>query len=155
MRTSLSAIALATALSICASPSQAQTAEELLNDGKNTDNVAHLRHGLRPEALQPAQADQQVEREAARAGVEHDALERLLGEQAQPLVYNGVMYVINAAWTFAIDVGTGRQIWRTQVDYDPAAPRVVVLRRVEQRPARSTTASSSARRSTRTSSRST
>ena len=36
-----------------------------------------------------------------------------LGELAQPTVYNGVMYVVNGKWTFAIDVETGRQIWRT------------------------------------------
>ena len=36
-----------------------------------------------------------------------------LGELAAPTIYNGVMYVINGKWTFAIDVETGRQIWRT------------------------------------------
>ena len=38
-----------------------------------------------------------------------------MGELAQPTVYNGVMYVVNGNWTFAIDVATGRQIWRTPV----------------------------------------
>jgi alcohol dehydrogenase (cytochrome c) len=47
------------------------------------------------------------------------------GEQAQPLIYSGVMYVTNVKWTVAIDVATGRQIWRTPVDWDPATPRVV------------------------------
>lgn len=37
------------------------------------------------------------------------------GELSQPTVYEGVMYVVNADWTFAIDVATGRQIWRTPV----------------------------------------
>jgi outer membrane protein assembly factor BamB len=37
------------------------------------------------------------------------------GELAAPTIYNGVMYVINGKWTFAIDVETGRQIWRTPV----------------------------------------
>ena len=38
------------------------------------------------------------------------------GELAAPTIYNGVMYVIDGKWTFAIDVETGRQIWRTPVD---------------------------------------
>ena len=41
------------------------------------------------------------------------------GELAAPTVYDGVMYVINGKWTFAIDVETGRQIWRTPVEIDP------------------------------------
>ena len=46
------------------------------------------------------------------------------GELAQPVVYNGVMYVVNGNWTFAIDLATGRQIWRAPVNYDRAALRV-------------------------------
>ena len=41
-----------------------------------------------------------------------------MGELAAPTVYNGVMYVINGKWTFAIDVETGRQIWRTPVELE-------------------------------------
>ena len=47
-----------------------------------------------------------------------------MGELSQPTVYNGVMYVVNGNWTFAIDVATGRQIWRTPVNYDRGALRV-------------------------------
>ena len=34
------------------------------------------------------------------------------------------MYVVNGNWTFAIDVATGQQIWRTPVEYDRGAARV-------------------------------
>ena len=47
-----------------------------------------------------------------------------MGELSQPTVYNGVMYVVNGNWTFAIDIATGRQIWRTPVNFDRAALRV-------------------------------
>ena len=47
------------------------------------------------------------------------------GEQAQPLVYNGVMYVANVKRVVAIDVGTGRQVWETPLEWDPAVARVV------------------------------
>ena len=43
------------------------------------------------------------------------------GETAQPTIYNGVMYVINAKWTFAIDVASGRQLWRTEAEWPPEA----------------------------------
>jgi outer membrane protein assembly factor BamB len=43
---------------------------------------------------------------------------------AQPTIYNGVMYVVNGHWTFALDVATGQQIWRTPVEYERGAARV-------------------------------
>ena len=44
-----------------------------------------------------------------------------MGELAAPTIYDGVMYVINGKWTFAIDVETGRQIWRTPVQFEPGS----------------------------------
>jgi alcohol dehydrogenase (cytochrome c) len=46
------------------------------------------------------------------------------GELAAPTIYNGVMYVINGKWTFAIDVETGKLIWRTPVEFEPGVLRV-------------------------------
>src|SRR5258708_25371666 len=34
------------------------------------------------------------------------------------------MYVVNGNWTFALDVATGQQIWRTPVEYERGAARV-------------------------------
>jgi len=45
------------------------------------------------------------------------------GELAAPAIYNGVMYVINGKWTFAIDVETGKQIWRTAVELESGISR--------------------------------
>ena len=50
------------------------------------------------------------------------------GELAAPTIYNGVMYVINGRWTFAIDVATGRQIWRTRVEVEPGVQRAAITR---------------------------
>jgi alcohol dehydrogenase (cytochrome c) len=47
---------------------------------------------------------------------------------AEPTIYNGVMYVINGKWSFAIDVETGRQIWRTPVRLEPASRRAAFHR---------------------------
>ena len=53
------------------------------------------------------------------------SLDNQWGEQAQPLVYNGVMYVTDAKATVAIDVATGKQIWKTPVDWPADMVRVV------------------------------
>ena len=58
-----------------------------------------------------------------------------MGELSQPTIYNGVMYVVNGNWTFAIDVATGRQIWRTPVNYDRAALRVATAGAIMRGPA--------------------
>jgi alcohol dehydrogenase (cytochrome c) len=47
-----------------------------------------------------------------------------MGELSQPTIYQGVMYIVNGNWTFALDVATGRQIWRTPVEYDRAVLRI-------------------------------
>ena len=78
-----------------------------------------------------------------------------MGELSQPTIYDGVMYVVNGNWTFAIDVATGSQIWRTPVNYDRAALRVAPLARSCAGRRRSMRENSFGRRWTRMSSRST
>jgi len=105
-------------------PAFAQTQQELVNDGSNTDNV--LTYGMgysqnrysRLKEINTANVKRLVP-------VWNVSLSSNYGEQGQPLVYNGVMYVTNAEFTVAIDVSTGRQIWRTPVEWDPATPRIV------------------------------
>ncbi|RJG46263.1 PQQ-dependent dehydrogenase, methanol/ethanol family [Mesorhizobium sp. DCY119] len=41
------------------------------------------------------------------------------GEEAQPLVYNGVIYTTTHNATMAIDAATGRQLWRAAFEYPP------------------------------------
>ena len=110
-------------LSCCFQTSFSQTTQELLNDGKNTDNV--LTHGMGYDARSWS-ALKQINKSNVRrlVPVWNFSLANDMGELSQPTVYNGVMYVVNGNWTFAIDVATGRQIWRTPVNYDRAALRV-------------------------------
>ena len=98
----------------------AQTAEELRNPGKNTDNV--ITQGLGYDLKNYSPLDQ-INRSNVRRLVPIWSMSLMndQGELAQPTVYNGVMYVINGKWTFAIDIGTGQQIWRTPVELDPDA----------------------------------
>src|SRR3989449_338728 len=101
----------------------AQTAEELVNDGKNTENVTTFGMGYDLKMYSPLK---QINKSNVRRLVPiwSFSLANDMGEHSQPTIYNGVMYVVNGSWTFAIDVGTGRQIWRTPVQYERAALRV-------------------------------
>src|SRR5258705_3729612 len=119
MKNLLAALLLCTA---CA-PAFAQTAEELLNDGKNTENVLTFGMGYDLRMYSPLN---QINKSNIKRLVPiwNLSLMNDMGELSQPTIYNGVMYVVNGNWTFAIDVATGNQIWRTPVQYDRAALRV-------------------------------
>jgi alcohol dehydrogenase (cytochrome c) len=47
------------------------------------------------------------------------------GQESQPLVIDGVMYVTTHKSTVAIDPLTGRQIWKHEINYPPQTPRIV------------------------------
>ena len=89
-------------LRMVALPVYAQTLEELKSDGKNTDNVGMGYHQNRYSSLK------QINKSNVKrlVPVWNLSLDNQWGEQAQPLVYNGVMYVTNARHTVIIDVAT-------------------------------------------------
>jgi len=113
---------LASVVGLCCSPALAQTMDELLNDGKNTDNVLTLSMGFARQSYSPLN---QINKGNVRrlVPVWSTSLMNDMGELAAPVVHNGVMYAINGKWTFAIDVETGQQIWRTPVQLEPGTPR--------------------------------
>jgi hypothetical protein len=100
------------------------TAEELRNDPKNTDNVLTYGMGYHQNRYSTLR---QINKQTVKRLVPawNVSLNSGYGEQAQPLVYNGVMYVTDAEYTVAIDIESGKQLWRTPVEFDPATPRVV------------------------------
>ena len=114
---------LALLLMACCAAVQAQTADELLNEGKNTENVTLLGTGYDLKMFSPLK---QINKSNIKRLVPlwTFSLSNDMGELSQPTIYNGVMYVVNGNWTFAIDVGSGRQIWRTPVNYDRGALRM-------------------------------
>src|SRR5262247_1151123 len=115
--------AIASVLAIATSAS-AQTLDDLRNDGKNPDNVLTYGMGYHQQRYSPLT---QIDRSTIKrlVPVWNLSLDNQWGEQAQPLVHNGVMYVTNAKATVAIDVATGKQIWKTPVEWLPETPRVV------------------------------
>ena len=58
-----------------------------------------------------------------------------LGEEAQPLVFNGVMYVTNFNSTLAINALTGRILWKHNLELDAGVPRVICCGQVNRGPA--------------------
>jgi alcohol dehydrogenase (cytochrome c) len=103
-------------------PLLAQTMDELLRPDRNTDNVLTHSMGLDRKSYSPLK---QIDKSNVRRLVPiwNASVMNEMGELAAPTVYNGVMYVINGKWTFAIDVETGRQIWRTLAEIEPGTPR--------------------------------
>jgi alcohol dehydrogenase (cytochrome c) len=103
-------------------PALAQSMNDLLNDGKNTDNVLTLSMGFDRKNYSPLN---QINKNNVKrlVPVWSTSLMNDMGELAAPVVHNGVIYAINGKWTFAIDVDTGQQIWRTPVQLEPGTPR--------------------------------
>ena len=107
-------------LCLWCAPGYAQTAEELLNAGNNTDNVPLQGMGYDLKNYSPLD---QINKSNVKRLVPIWSMSLMndFGETAQPTIYNGVMYVINATWTFAIDIATGRQLWRTEAHWEREA----------------------------------
>ena len=104
-----------------------QTDAQLRADGTkagSTDNVLTYGMGYHQNRYSPLN---QITKSNVKRMVPvwNTSLDNELGEQAQPLIYDGVMYVSNARWTYAIDPLSGKMIWRTAVNFDADTPRVV------------------------------
>src|SRR6266403_4559465 len=99
-----------------------QTTEELVNDGKNAENVTTQSMGYDRKSYSPLK---QINKSNVKRLVPiwSTSLMNDQGELAAPTIYSGVMYVINGQWTFAIDVETGKQIWRTPVELESGIQR--------------------------------
>ena len=78
----------------------AQTTDELVNDGKNPDNVTTQSMGYDRKSYSPLK---QINKSNVKrlVPVWSTSLMNDMGELAAPTIYNGVMYVINGKWTFA------------------------------------------------------
>src|SRR5262249_53240280 len=118
---------LATLLGAWPACGLAQTMEELVNDGKNTDNVLNHSMGFDRKSYS---ALKQINKSNVKRLVPiwSTSLMNDWGELSAPTVYNGVIYAINGKWTFAIDVETGRQLWRTPVELEPEITRRGITR---------------------------
>lgn len=109
-------------LAFSVAPLLTQTMQDLINDGKNADNVLTQSMGYDRKSYSPL-------KEINKSNVKRlvpvwsTSVMNDQGELAQPTIYNGVMYIVNGKWTFAIDVETGKQIWRTPVEIEAGITR--------------------------------
>ena len=105
----------------------AQTTGELINDQESADNVLTLSMGYDRKSYSPLD---EINRSNVKRLVPiwNASMSNDLGELAAPVVYEGVMYAINGKWTFAIDVATSRQIWRTPVALEGESQRAAINR---------------------------
>ncbi len=112
---------------LLAFPGFAQTTQELVNGAKNTENVTTQSMGYDRKSYSPLK---QINKSNIKRLVPiwSTSLMNDQGELASPTIYNGVMYVVNGKWTFAIDVETGRQIWRTPVELESGVQRAAFNR---------------------------
>jgi alcohol dehydrogenase (cytochrome c) len=117
----------ATLIGFCSGPGFTQTKEDLLNDGKNTENVTTQSMGYDRKSYSPLK---QINKSNVKRLVPiwNASLMNDQGELGQPTIYNGVMYVVNGKGTFAIDVETGKQIWRTPVKLEEGVTRSAINR---------------------------
>src|SRR5262245_60787116 len=100
------------------------THEELVNAGRQTDDV--LTYGLTYNHNRYSPLAQINKGNIKRlVPVWNVSLQNDLGEQAQPMIYDGMMFESNARWTYAIEAHTGKAIWRTPVNWDANTPSVV------------------------------
>ncbi|UFX48960.1 methanol/ethanol family PQQ-dependent dehydrogenase [Bradyrhizobium sp. 41S5] len=118
-------IALAASLVILASyGASAQTNEQLVKGATDTSNVLNYGMGYN---LQRFSTLNQINKDTVKnlVPVWNYSLNDDRSEESQPLVYQGVLYVTTHNATMAIDAKTGKQIWKTKVEYPAETPRIV------------------------------
>src|SRR5438552_1812481 len=119
-------VSAACVLLLLGAGASAQTLDDLKRDGNggSTDNILTYGMGYHQQRYSPLK---QINRQTVKrlVPVWNLSLDNNWGEQAQPIVYNGVMYVTNAKATVAIDVATGKQTWKQTLDWPPETPRIV------------------------------
>jgi len=118
---------LAFVLVVWVSTGVAQTTQDLLNTGKNTDVLTTHSMGYDRKSYSPLR---QINRTNVKrlVPVWTTSVWNEMGELAAPAIYNGVMYVINGRWTFALDARNGRQIWRTPVTLETGTTGAPITR---------------------------
>ncbi len=101
----------------------AQSADQLIKGSTDTSNVLNYGMGYNLQRFSPLT---QISRDNVKdlVPVWNYSFADDRSEESQPLVYQGVIYVTTNAATMAIDAKTGKQIWKTKVEYPPETPRL-------------------------------
>src|SRR6476469_110157 len=126
MKFTTTAFLLAVVSGLCSTTPRAQTTADLVNELHSTDNVTTASMGYDRKNYSPLA---QIDRSNVKRLVPlwSTSLMNDAGELGAPAIYDGVMYIVNGKWTFALDVESGRQIWRTPVEVDAGVQRVAIF----------------------------
>ncbi|WP_407118141.1 methanol/ethanol family PQQ-dependent dehydrogenase [Bradyrhizobium sp. LMG 9283] len=102
----------------------AQTSEQLVKGATDTSNVLNYGMGYN---LQRFSTLNQINKDTVKnlVPVWNYSFNDDRSEESQPLVYQGVIYVTSHNATMAVDAKTGKQIWKTKVEYPAETPRIV------------------------------
>jgi alcohol dehydrogenase (cytochrome c) len=121
MRSTLLAALVSAAIPMTA---LAQTADELKNDDKTPGDVLTYGMGYSQHRFSPlTQINRQTVKRLVPAWSYSMADNR--GLEGQALVKDGVIFLTDHEKTVAVDALTGREIWKTMVEYPPETTRVV------------------------------
>ncbi|MCB1424765.1 MAG: PQQ-dependent dehydrogenase, methanol/ethanol family [Zhengella sp.] len=101
----------------------AQSAEDLKMDASTPGDILTYGMGHGQQRYSPLD---QINRDTVKrlVPVWNYSLNDSRGQETFPLVLDGVMYVTSHNATAAIDARTGKQIWKTMVEYPAETPRV-------------------------------
>ena len=121
MKTQLLAVGLAF---LFAPAAMAQTADELAKGSTNTSNVVNYGMGYDLNRFSPLKT---INKDNVKhlVPVWNYSYDDNRSEESQPLIYKGVLYVTTNSATMAVDAKTGKQMWKTKVEYPPEVPRIV------------------------------
>ena len=102
----------------------AQTADQLSKGATDTSNVLNYGMGYNLQRFSPLT---QVNRDNAKdlVPVWNYSFADDRSEESQPLVYQGVIYVTTHNATMAVDAKTGKQLWKSKIEYPAETPRIV------------------------------
>ena len=101
----------------------AQSASDLVNDTSTPEDVLTYGMGYGQQRFSPLDTIN-ADNVSGLAPVWVYSLNDGRGQESFPLVKDGVMYVTTHNATMALDVASGKQIWKTSVDYPAETPRV-------------------------------
>ncbi|MGX1324533.1 alcohol dehydrogenase (cytochrome c) [Bradyrhizobium sp. USDA 377] len=102
----------------------AQTTEQLVKGATDTSNVLNYGMGYN---LQRFSTLNQINKDTIKnlVPVWNYSFNDDRSEESQPLVYQGVIYVTSHNATMAVDAKTGKQIWKSKIEYPAETPRIV------------------------------
>ena len=120
MRNTIAVLALFAGLGGTA---QAQSLDDLKNDQATTGDVLVYGMGYDQKRFSPLDAIN-TDTVGGLVPVWAYSLNDDRGQESFPLIKDGVMYVTTHAATMALDARTGKQLWKTAVEYPAETPRV-------------------------------